>query len=59
MSKKTCFVTALLVLFSLLLTALPALAGASEAMDWLRTQQNDDGGFGDPDSTVGNTADAV
>ena len=59
MSKKTCFVTALLVLFSLLLTALPALAGASEAMDWLRTQQNDDGGFGDPESTVSNTADAV
>lgn len=59
MFKKTCFVTSLLVLFSLLLTALPALAGAPEAMDWLRTQQNDDGGFGEPESTVGNTADAV
>lgn len=59
MSQKTCLLVTLLLLSSLLLTALPALAGAPEAMDWLREQQNDDGGFGDPDSTVGNTADAV
>jgi hypothetical protein len=64
MSKKMRFLMTLFVLFSLLWTALPAVAGAPEALDWLRTQQNDDGGFGDPgfgspDSTVGNTADAV
>ncbi len=64
MFKKTNLVITLLILGSLLLTALPALAGVSEAMDWLRTQQNDDGGFGDPgfgnpESTVSNTADAV
>jgi len=57
--KKTSLLITLLALSSLLLTALPALAGGPEAMDWLRTQQNDDGGFGDPDSTVSNTADAV
>lgn len=58
MFKKS-FVLTLLILSSLLLTVLPVLAGTPEAMDWLRTQQNDDGGFGDPESTVGNTADAV
>lgn len=59
MFQKTRFITILLILFGLLLTTLPVLAGAPEALDWLRTQQNDDGGFGDPDSTLGNTADAV
>ena len=57
--KKTNLLMTLFVLSSLLLTALPVLADVPEAMDWLRTQQNNDGGFGDPDSTVGNTADAV
>jgi len=57
--KKTHFLTTLLLLASLLFTALPALAGTPEAIDWLRTQQNDDGGFGDPESSVSNTADAV
>ncbi len=52
----------LLTLGSLLLTALPARAGAPEALDWLRSQQNDDGSFGDPASSISNlltTADAV
>jgi len=56
---KTRILATFFVLVSLFLTALPVLAGTPEAMDWLRTQQNDDGGFGSPDSTVGSTADAV
>ena len=45
-------------------SALPALAAAdlAAALDYLRTQQNADGGFGSgfgPGSTVGSTADAV
>lgn len=59
MFKNIRLLTVLLVLFGLLLTASPTLAGAPEALDWLRTQQNDDGGFGAPESTAGNTADAV
>ena len=59
MFNKTRILTTLLALVSLLLTALPVLSAAPEAVDWLRTQQNDDGGFGDPDSSVSNTADAV
>ncbi|MFZ5917601.1 MAG: prenyltransferase/squalene oxidase repeat-containing protein [Chloroflexota bacterium] len=64
MQKKIRFVLVALLLAGLLLAALPALAGAPEALEWLRSQQNDDGGFGNPafgspDSTVGNTADAV
>lgn len=47
-----------------LVAALPALAAADmqAALDYLRTQQNPDGGFGSgfsPESTVGSTADAV
>lgn len=65
MQKKMRFaLLASLLLAALVLNALPALAGTPEAMEWLRSQQNDDGGFGDPgfgsgDSTVGNTADAL
>ena len=54
MSKKTHFLTTLLILFSLLLTALPVLAGVPEATDWLHSQQNDDGSFGDHTSSITN-----
>jgi len=50
--------------------ALPALMGrpfplrgrylsASRALSWLRTQQQNDGGFGSPNSSPGTTADAI
>ena len=38
---------------------IPVHAGTPEALDWLRTQQNTDGGFGSPASSVGTTADTV
>jgi hypothetical protein len=53
-----------LALLLVLASALPALAAAdlAAALDYLRTQQNADGGFGSgfgPGSTVASTADAV
>jgi hypothetical protein len=39
--------------------ALPALADGSDAVAWFRTQQNADGGFGSPASSVGATADVL
>ncbi len=39
--------------------ALPAWADAGDAVAWLQAQQNADGGFGDPESTVGTTADVM
>jgi hypothetical protein len=53
-----------LALLLVLGSALPALAAAdmAAALDYLRTQQNADGGFGSgfgPGSTVGSTADAL
>jgi len=39
--------------------ALPAWADAGDAIAWLKMQQNADGGFGSPESTVGTTADVV
>lgn len=62
MLKNIRSLTILLVLGGLLLTALPARAGAPEALNWLRSQQNDDGSFGEPASSISNlltTADAV
>ena len=50
----------ILIVLSIALTiAIPVNAGAPEALAWLRTQQNPDGGFGSPESTVGTTADTV
>lgn len=45
-----------LVMSLLLITVVSA--GAPEALDWLRSQQNADGGFGQP-SAVGSTIDAL
>jgi len=39
--------------------ALPAWADAGDAVAWLKAQQNADGGFGSPESTVGTTADVM
>jgi prenyltransferase beta subunit len=52
------------VLAALLATVMPALAAADvdAALDYLRTQQNTDGGFGSgfsPESTLGSTADTL
>jgi hypothetical protein len=58
-------ITLLSLMMAILLTStLPALAAArtTAALDYLRTQQNSDGGFGSgfsPDSTVSSTADVV
>jgi prenyltransferase beta subunit len=62
MRNRTAAVT--LALVALLAGALPALAAANTpaALDYLKTQQNADGGFGSgfsPESTVASTADAV
>lgn len=39
--------------------ALPALADGPAAVGWLKTQQNADGGFGSPASSLGATADVL
>jgi hypothetical protein len=56
--------TVVLALALTLMAALPAFAAANTtaALDYLKTQQNTDGGFGSgfsPDSAVGSTADAI
>jgi hypothetical protein len=58
MVRKRILVTtiALIVVFTL---AAPAFADGPSAVAWLRTQQNADGGFGSPASSVGATADTV
>jgi hypothetical protein len=62
MQTRTIVVT--LVLAALLIGAVPALAAVdtTAALDYLRAQQNTDGGFGSgfsPDSTIASTADVV
>jgi hypothetical protein len=62
MRKRSIVVT--LMLAALLASALPILAAVDTAgaLDYLKTQQNADGGFGSgfsPESGVGSTADAV
>lgn len=42
-----------------LTVALPVLADGPSAVAWLKRQQNADGGFGSPGSTVGATADVL
>jgi hypothetical protein len=49
-------IVALLIVLAL---ALPALADGPSAVAWLKTQQNADGGWGSPASTMGATADAL
>jgi prenyltransferase beta subunit len=61
---KTRIMVVTFVLAALLMGALPVLAATdtTAALDYLKTQQNADGGFGSgfsPDSTVGSTADVV
>lgn len=51
--------TAAIALAIALTVALPALADGSSAVAWLKSQQNADGGFGAPESTVGATADVL
>lgn len=62
MQKKTTVLIAVLV--TLLLSALPVLAAVDTgaALDYLKTQQSADGGFGNgfsPDSSLGSTADTL
>ncbi len=61
MTKSTLVVGILLAL--LIASALPVQAAEQDAaLDYLKTQQNADGGFGSgfsPDSTIGSTADAL
>ena len=51
--------TVAIALAIVLAVALPVLADGPSAVAWLKTQQNADGGFGSPGSTVGATADAL
>ena len=48
-----------LALIFVALLAVPALADGPAAAEWLRGQQNTDGGFGTPESSVGATADTL
>jgi prenyltransferase beta subunit len=62
--KQRIIVVLITILAALLASVLPALAAVdtAAALDYLKTQQNADGGFGSgfsPDSTVASTADAV
>jgi squalene cyclase len=61
MRKRTIFLVSLCLLLA---SAVPALAAVDTgaALEYLKTQQNADGGFGSgfsPDSTISSTADAV
>ena len=47
---------ALIILSTL---TVPALADGPSAVAWLKTQQNADGGFGSPTSSIGTTSDAI
>jgi hypothetical protein len=56
----TRYFTRLAVALAIVLTlVLPALADGPDAVAWFQTQQNADGGFGSPASTVGATADVL
>lgn len=53
------FATIAIALIAGLALTLPALADGPSAVAWLRAQQNADGGFGSPASSVGATADVL
>jgi hypothetical protein len=55
--KRT--LTLLMAVAIALALALPAWADAGDAIAWLHAQQNADGGFGSPESTIGTTADVM
>jgi hypothetical protein len=57
--KYNRYLMATIVLAIVLAVALPVLADGPSAAAWLREQQNADGGFGTPESTVGATADVL
>ena len=52
-------VTLALVTVFFVLAAVPAWADAKTAMEWLRAQQNDDGGFGAPESSIAATIESI
>jgi LPXTG-motif cell wall-anchored protein len=56
--KRTLTTTIVLILVALAL-ATPVLADGPGAVAWLKTQQNANGGFGSPTSSVGATADVL
>ena len=58
MHRKQLLHTAIALAIVLVL-ALPALADGPSAVAWLKSQQNADGGFGAPASTIGATADTL
>jgi len=51
--------TTTIILAAILALAVPALADGPSAVAWLKGQQNADGGFGSPVSTLGATADVL
>jgi len=58
MTRKR-LLTAAIALIAVLALSIPALADGPGAVAWLRTQQNDDGGFGTPASSMGITGDIL
>ncbi|HHK60216.1 MAG TPA: hypothetical protein ENJ73_00635 [Desulfobacterales bacterium] len=58
MYRKRLVVGTLTCLILIAMT-IPVLADAPTAVAWLKTQQNTDGGFGSPASSVGTTADVL
>jgi prenyltransferase beta subunit len=59
MSIKRTIGTALIALTVVMALALAALADSPQALEWLKAQQNADGGFGSPASSAGATADVL
>jgi prenyltransferase beta subunit len=57
--KRNLYLSATIALVIVLTLALPALADGPGVVAWLKAQQNADGGFGTPESTVGATADVL
>jgi hypothetical protein len=54
--RMLCGAVALAIVLAL---SLPVLADGPSAVAWLKVQQNADGGFGSPESTIGATADVL
>jgi len=59
MIHRRMLVGAALVLAMVFVLAVPAWADGPAAVAWLKEQQNADGGFGSPESSVGATADTM
>lgn len=59
MINRRVFAIAALVVAIIVILSVPAFADGPAAANWLKNQQNADGGFGSPESSVGATADTL